>query len=156
MSRRGFLVAAGLAGPLALVLVWLPSSVSGQAQPPPSTANGEWPHYAADQSSTRYSPLDQIDATNFNELEVAWTFKTENLGGSPEYKLEGTPLMIDGVLYTTAGTRRAVVALDGATGELIWMYSLREGLRGGLSPRQLSGRGVPTGLTDVATTACCT
>ena len=84
----------------------------------------------------------QIDATNFNELEVAWTFKTENLGGSPEYKLEGTPLMIDGVLYTTAGTRRAVVALDGATGELIWMYSLREGLRGGLSPRQLSGRGV--------------
>ena len=142
MSRRVFLVAAGLAGPLALVLVWLPSSVSGQAQPPPSTANGEWPHYAADQSSTRYSPLDQIDATNFNELEVAWTFKTENLGGSPEYKLEGTPLMIDGVLYTTAGTRRAVVALDGATGELIWMYSLREGLRGGLSPRQLSGRGV--------------
>ena len=142
MSRRVFLVAAGLAGPLALVLVWLPSSVSGQAQPPPSTANGEWSHYAADQSSTRYSPLDQIDATNFNELEVAWTFKTENLGGSPEYKLEGTPLMIDGVLYTTAGTRRAVVALDGATGELIWMYSLREGLRGGLSPRQLSGRGV--------------
>lgn len=141
MSRRVFFAAAGL-GLLALWLAWVPLSVSGQVRPGPSTVNGEWPHYAADQASTRYSPLDQIDATNFNDLEVAWTFKTDNLGGAPEYKLEGTPLMIDGVLYTTAGTRRAVVALDGATGELIWMYSLREGRRGGMSPRQLSGRGV--------------
>ena len=63
------------------------------------------------------SPLDQINAANFNKLEVAWRFKTDNLGTRPEYKLEGTPLVIKGVLYTTAGTRRSVVALDGRTGE---------------------------------------
>jgi len=50
--------------------------------------------------------------------------------------------MIDGVLYTTGGTRRSVVALDGKDGELMWAHSLREGRRAGIAPRQLSGRGV--------------
>ena len=80
--------------------------------------------------------------SNFNKLEVAWRFKTDNLGTRPEYKLEGTPLAIKGVLYTTAGTRRSVVALDGRTGELIWSHSYREGNRAAIAPRQLSGRGV--------------
>src|SRR5262249_60576018 len=64
------------------------------------------------------------------------------LGPRPEFKLEGTPLAINGILYTTGGTRRSVVALDGRTGELIWAHSLREGHRAAVSPRQLSGRGV--------------
>jgi len=122
-------------------LVWV-ASVSGQSGGMPSTQNGEWPHYNADLKGTRYSPLDQIDASNFNELEVAWRFKTDNLGPHPEFKLEGTPLMIKGVLYTTAGTRRSVVALDAKTGELIWAHSLREGKRAAVAPRQLSGRGL--------------
>ena len=63
-------------------------------------------------------------------------------GPRPEYKLEGTPLMVNGVIYTTAGTRRSVVALDAKTGELIWVHSMREGARGAIAPRQLSGRGV--------------
>ena len=50
--------------------------------------------------------------------------------------------MIKGVIYTTAGTRRSVVALDAKTGELMWVYSLREGNRAAIAPRQLSGRGV--------------
>jgi quinoprotein glucose dehydrogenase len=108
----------------------------------PSTKNGDWPYYTADLKGTKYSPLDQINASNFNKLEVAWRFKTDNLGTRPEYKLEGTPLAIKGVLYTTAGTRRSVVALDGKTGELMWVYSLREGNRAAIAPRQLSGRGV--------------
>ncbi len=108
----------------------------------PSTAKGDWPLYTADLHGTKYSPLDQIDASNFDDLEVAWSFKTDNLGNRPEYKLEGTPLAVNGILYTTAGTRRAAIALDGATGELIWMYSMREGKRGGYAPRQLSGRGL--------------
>ena len=141
MSRRLPLVAAAVVL-VAGAAIWRTFSVAGLAEPLPSTARGEWPHYAADQWSTRYSPLDQIDASNFDDLEVAWTFKTDNLGAAPEYKLEGTPLMIGGVLYTTAGTRRAAIALDAKTGELIWMHSLREGRRGGLAPRQLSGRGL--------------
>ncbi len=117
--------------------VW---SQTGTGQP--STKNGEWPHYTADLKGSKYSPLDQINASNFNNLEVAWRFKTDNLGTRPEYKLEGTPLMIKGVLYTTGGTRRSVVALDAKTGEEMWVYSLREGKRAAIAPRQLSGRGV--------------
>ena len=115
-----------------------------QAQSPgfPSPKSGDWPHYTADIRGSRYSPLDQITAANFNKLEVAWRFKTDNLGTFPEFKLEGTPLAVRGVLYTTAGTRRAVVALDGKTGEVIWVHSMREGKRAAVSPRQLSGRGV--------------
>src|SRR5215470_11460046 len=102
----------------------------------------DWRSYGGDLRYQHYSPLAQIDASNFNSLEVAWRFKTDNLGPFPEFKLEGTPLMVKGVLYTTGGTRRSVIALDGRTGELIWEHSLREGKRAAVSPRQLSGRGV--------------
>jgi quinoprotein glucose dehydrogenase len=116
--------------------------LGGQPAGMPSTKNGDWTHYTADVRGTKYSPLDQVTAANFNQLEVAWRFKTDNLGTRPEFKLEGTPLAIRGVLYTTAGTRRSVVALDGKTGELIWTHSYREGNRAAIAPRQLSGRGV--------------
>src|SRR6058998_1657182 len=104
--------------------------------------NGEWRSYGADVGSTRYSPLDQINAVNFNKLEVAWRFKTDNLGPRPEFQYEGTPLMANGVVYATGGTRLAVFALDAATGELFWTHSEREGTRGANAPRQLSGRGL--------------
>jgi quinoprotein glucose dehydrogenase len=107
-----------------------------------STQNGEWPHYTGDLTGARYSPLDQINAENFNKLEVAWRFKTDNLGTRPEYKLEGTPLMVNGMLYATAGTRRAVVALKPDTGELVWVHTEFEGKRATHAPRQLSGRGL--------------
>ena len=90
----------------------------------------------------RYSALDQINASNFNQLQIAWRFKTENFGPEPEYKFESTPLMVNGVLYTTAGSRRAVVALDPATGEVLWTHAEHEGARGAAAPRQLSGRGL--------------
>src|SRR5438034_4638520 len=102
----------------------------------------EWPSYAADTHGTRYRPLDQINASNFNKLEVAWRFKTDNIGNRLEYKLEGTPLMVKGVLYATAGSRRAAVALDAATGELPGVHGEHEGARGAAAPRQLSGRGL--------------
>src|ERR1043166_3354351 len=107
-----------------------------------STAKGDWPSYTGDTRGTRYSPLDQINAKNFNDLEVAWRFKTDNLGSRPEYKLEGTPLVVNGKLYTTAGTRRSVISLDAATGELLWVHRYPEGVRGANAPRQLSGRGL--------------
>jgi len=102
----------------------------------------EWPTYAADLAGTRYRPLDQINASNFSKLEVVWRFKTDNLGNRPEYKLEGTPLMVNHRLYATAGSRRAVIALDPATGELLWVHGEHEGARGAAAPRQLSGRGL--------------
>jgi len=125
-------------------VVWaaLAPRVSTQAPGFPSLKNGDWFHYTADMHGSRYSPLDQINADNFNKLEVAWRFKTDNFGTFPEYKLEGTPLAIRGILYTTAGTRRDVIALDGRTGEIVWVHSMREGKRAAVAPRQLSGRGV--------------
>ena len=128
---------------LLLGLTWA-AGISGQGRssPDPSTLNGEWPHYTGDLRGTRYSPLDQINASNFNQLEVVWRFKTDNLGTRPEFKLEGTPLVASGVLYATAGTRRAVVALDATTGELLWVHRNPEGRRGALAPRSLSGRGL--------------
>ena len=134
------IVLAGLF--MAVAVVWTLAPVAGQGGGQPSTSRGEWPHYTADVKGTRYSPLDQITAANFSKVEVAWRFKTDSLGPYPEYKLEGTPLMVNGVIYTTGGTRRAVVALDARSGELIWVHSLREGKRAAVSPRQLSGRGV--------------
>jgi quinoprotein glucose dehydrogenase len=101
-----------------------------------------WPTYGADLGNSRYRALDQIHAGNFSKLEVAWRFKTDSLGNRPEYKLEGTPLMVHGVVYATAGSRRAAIALDAATGELLWVHGEREGARGAAAPRQLSGRGL--------------
>ncbi len=105
-------------------------------------ANGEWRTYGGDLGNTHYSPLSQIDAGNFSKLRVAWRFKTDNLGPRPEFNFEGTPLMAGGVMYSTAGTRRAVVALDAATGELLWVHGEHEAARGAAAPRQLSGRGL--------------
>jgi len=103
---------------------------------------GEWPTYGGDLASTRYSPLDQINATNFSKLQLAFRFKTESLGPRPEFQFQSTPLMVNGRLFTTAGTRRAAVALDATTGEMLWMHSENEGKRGEAAPRQLSGRGL--------------
>src|SRR6476619_3321440 len=130
---RAFAVA--LSGAIGLVLI----AAAAQAQVKPK--DGEWWSYTADTAGTRYRPLDQINASNFSKLEVAWRFKTDNIGNRPEYKLEGTPLEVGGIVYATAGSRRAVIALDAVTGELLWVHGEKEGARGAAAPRQLSGRG---------------
>ena len=106
------------------------------------TENGEWRSYGGDIANTRYSGLDEISAENFGDLEVAWRVNTANFGPNPEYNFQSTPLMVDGVLYSTAGSRRSVIALDAGTGELLWMHRLDEGERGAAAPRRLSGRGL--------------
>ena len=128
---------------LALGVAAFTPRIQGQNTGQPTTKNGEWPMYTADLSGSKYSPLDQINASNFSKMEVAWRFKTDNLGPRPENKLEGTPIMVKGTVYAVAGTRRAVVALNAATGEMKWMYALDEGERATRwAPRQLSGRGL--------------
>jgi quinoprotein glucose dehydrogenase len=109
------------------------------AAPAPDT---EWRTYGGDLASTRYAPLDQINASNFNDLEVAWRFKPDNFGPRPEITMQSTPLVVKGRMYTTVGTRRDIVSLDAATGELLWMYRLEEGARADRAPRKLSGRGL--------------
>ena len=124
-----------------LTVALLSVALTAAAQEP-GTANGEWPSYGGNLSHDRYSPLDQITAENFSDMELAWRFSTDNLGPRPETNFQSTPLMVNGMLYTTAGRRRAAVALDPETGEMLWMHRVDEGERGEEAPRQLSGRGL--------------
>ena len=102
----------------------------------------EWHYYGGDAGSQRYSPLDQIDGDNFDRLEIAWRWSAANFGPAPEYNYRATPIMVDGTLFVTAGLRRAVVAIEAATGETLWTWRFDEGARGDSAPRSNSGRGV--------------
>jgi quinoprotein glucose dehydrogenase len=106
------------------------------------TRQTEWLNNRGDPGSTSYSPLDQVNRDNVSKLRIAWRWKSDNFGPTPEFYFRATPLMAEGVLYTTAGLRRSVVAIDASTGETLWMYRLDEGTRGTIAPRRNSGRGV--------------
>ena len=135
-SLPGVAAAAAALAAAALLVASVPAAAQH------GTTGGDWRTWAGDLGATRYAPLDEIDAGNFDDLVVAWTYRTDNLGPSPDFNLQSTPLVVDGVLYTTAGSRRAVVALDAGTGEHLWLYRLDEGERAERSVRRLSGRGV--------------
>ena len=91
MTSRSVLASLGLL----VALAWTTVGVRGQS----GTKNGESRTYGGDLGSTHYAPLDQITRGNFKDLQVAWRFKTEILGRRPDFNLEATPLMINGVLY---------------------------------------------------------
>jgi quinoprotein glucose dehydrogenase len=136
-GARSHILCALSAGSLSVLLCALPAAAQHGAK------GGEWRVYGGDFGSTKYSPLDQINRENVKDLKIVWRWKTDNFGPTPEYRSEATPLMVHGVLYTTAGLRRNVAALDAATGETLWTYRLDEGQRwrnatGGRN----SGRGV--------------
>jgi quinoprotein glucose dehydrogenase len=137
LTRRLMLTTTA-AGVAAVALPFAAEDARAQTMP----ADTDWTSYGGNLAYHRYKPLDQINAANFDKLEVAWQFKTDNLGGRPEFILQGTPLLIKGRLYCTAGSRRDVVCIDAANGELIWVHRMDEGARASNAPRQLSGRGV--------------
>ena len=103
---------------------------------------GDWPDYGGDMGAQRYSPLDQINAENVDSLEIAWRFSTENIGPTPESNATFTPLEVGGVIYTTVGATRNVVALDATNGQLLWIWRPQEGERFDAAPRKGSGRGL--------------
>jgi quinoprotein glucose dehydrogenase len=115
----------------------------------------EWPHYGGDLAHTRYAPLEQINASNFGSLEIAWRFSVANMGPTPEMRLQSTPLVVDGVLYTTGGTRRAVTALDAATGEQLWRRRL-PATSSSCRPRTRRSRRPTRRTTSSATSAATT
>ena len=107
-----------------------------------SPVKSDWTTYGADLASTRYSPLDQVNKDNFGKLQIAWRLNTNNLGPNPDRLYASTPLMVNGILYTTAGTARTVVAMNPGTGQMLWLYQLDEGDRGQFAPRRGAGRGL--------------
>ena len=124
----------------AIALVLAGASALGQGDKPAPAV--EWKTYGADLASTRYSPLDQINRENFSKLQIAWRLKTDPFGPRPDILYSSTPLVVGNVLFTTAGTRRAVLALNAATGEILWMHTEDEGTRGQNAARSGAGRGV--------------
>lgn len=112
----------------ALVISLLAATLPLAAQT--GTQNGQWRYYGGDDYNTRYSPLDQINEQNVGTLQVAWRWKSTNFGPTPQATSETTPLMVNGVLYFTAGTRRTLIAADAATGETIWTHRVDETDRG--------------------------
>jgi quinoprotein glucose dehydrogenase len=145
MLRSGTTKLAALAAVstvLAGVLVTQVKSTTAQAKPlVRGNAYGEWRYWGADQWSTRYSPLDQINASNFDKLQVAWTWKGGEKFGPDEY-YRTTPLYANGRLFTVVSTKRHVVALDPESGKELWSYKVEEGIRWQKAPRQFAGRGL--------------
>lgn len=105
------------------------------------SGGADWRYISGDAGGTKYSPLDQIDASNVGKLKIAWRWTSENFGPRPDYNLEVTPLAVNGRLYFAAGVQRAAIAVDGATGQTLWAYHLDEGERGDRAPRN-NNRGV--------------
>ena len=112
------------------------------AQPMLGTENGEWRYLGGNVGHTRYSPLDQINRENFEDLEIAWIFHSDNFGPNLDYFSRSTPMYVDGVVYTVMTPRRQVVALDPATGEILWTFREPDTIRHQRSPRQAYGKGV--------------
>src|SRR5688572_26769276 len=125
-------------GILVLALSW-PMPGRGQR----GATGSEWRAYRAEEGSTAYSALDLINRDNVKNLQVAWTWKFDNYGGaaSETVATETTPLMVNGVLYFTAGARRTVVAARATTGETLWTWRPDEGARFDQAPRKVH-RGV--------------
>jgi quinoprotein glucose dehydrogenase len=101
---------------------------------------GEWRYWGGDAWSSRYSAVDQINASNFNSLQVAWQWNAGAFGSDEYYRT--TPLYANGRLFTVATTRRVATAIDPENGETLWMWRLDEGIRWQKAPRQFAGRGL--------------
>ena len=136
LTAAALLLAAACSSPQPASRLTPPSPQAGPAAP------GEWRHWGADASSTRYSPLSQIDASNFEELEVAWIWKSDNFSPSREPLLRATPIYVNGTLYSVAGSRRTAVAIDPATGETLWAFREPSTKRWEDSMRKNYGKGV--------------
>jgi glucose dehydrogenase len=120
-------------------------AASSYAQRLPGTENGEWRYLGGDAGHTRSSPLNQINASNFSQLEEVWLWRSDNFGPNLDYFSRSTPIYVDGMLYTVATPRRQVVAIDPATGETLWTFREPETVRHLRSPRQAYGKGVGYG-----------
>jgi len=115
----------------------------------PGLENGEWHYLGGDAGNTRSSPLlNQINASNFADLQVAWIWRGDNFGPSIEYTFRATPVFVNGVLYTVVGQRRQVVAIDASTGETLWTFREPETTRYLRSPRSDFGKGVAYAEVD--------
>lgn len=117
------------------------------------TRSGEWPSYGGDLGSTKYSPLEQVDAANFENLEVAWTWTSvdadlnleELQAENPDVQIgnfQATPLMVNGSLYIVTALNQ-IASIDPLTGLTRWTYNPESYLNGPpLNPISYHNRGL--------------
>ncbi|HYD25942.1 MAG TPA: PQQ-binding-like beta-propeller repeat protein [Croceibacterium sp.] len=113
-----------------VVAALLSTTVHAQPAGSLAPAPGDWPRYARDLGGTRFSPLDEINAGNVEQLDTAWTFRLRPEGGAA--LLGGTvPIVIDGTMYLPLGN--AVVALEAHTGRELWRHPVQGLVRRGVA-----------------------
>ena len=146
LRRSPTILSFPLAFCLTALLAWtVVTPTQGHAQ---ESTSGEWHYIGGDAGQTRSSTLTQIDASNFEDLEQAWLWRGDNFGPDVAIPSRSTPIYVDGTLYSVAGSRRAVVAIDPATGETLWMFREPHTTRWERSMRASYGKGVAYGEID--------
>ena len=131
-----------LISPFIITVGALASAELALSQTGTSVYEGDWPDIHGGKSAQRYSPLDQINADNVAELEIAWRFSTASFGPPTDFNNPSTPIEVDGILYVNIASTRNVVALDATTGQVLWLWRPQEGERFNHAPRKGAGRGV--------------
>jgi quinoprotein glucose dehydrogenase len=118
---------------------------AGNAPEPRGGTPEEWPYIGGDAYHTRSTPLDQINATNFPNLQVAWQYSNPDVGPTTA---RSTPVYVNGMLFSVAGERRHVVRIDPVTGQTMWRFVEPETPRSQYSMRAGYGKGVAYGEVD--------
>jgi glucose dehydrogenase len=156
MKRRAFEESRRIGGPsltftllLGLALGWALSVPAIAVAQGPGIESGNWTYLGGDAWHNRYTPLNQINPSNFEQLRVAWEWDGRSFGPNTA---RATPSYVDGRLLTVAGDRRSVVSLDPATGRINWShtepmthrwdYSMRAGYGKGVAYAEVDGRPV--------------
>jgi len=132
------------------ITLMLASSVFSQhVNDRPGAESAEWRYIGGDAGHTRSTPLAEINVENFEDMEVEWTWEDNSFGTTSP---RSTPVYADGKLFTVAGSRRHVVAIDPASGETLWSfrephtfrqeYSMRAAWGKGVAYSKIDGRGV--------------
>lgn len=130
---------------LAAAFGWAFSAPPALMAQGPGVEDGAWTYLGGDAWHNRYTPADQIDASNFEDLEIAWEWDAASFGSSTP---RATPSYVDGRLITVTGDRRSVVRLDPESGDLLWSFTEPTTPRWEYSMRASYGKGVAYGEVD--------
>ncbi|MDE2852487.1 MAG: PQQ-binding-like beta-propeller repeat protein [Acidobacteriota bacterium] len=147
-ARMSMVYVRGRYAVLALLIGFVAGAAGAESGEQGRSAHGEWRHHGGDHASSRYSPLAQIDGSNFDRLEIAWRWRSADhevpLDVLPGYDTgfyRSVPLMIGGRLFAPTSLGQ-VALLDPATGEQKWVYNPRTWERGGTTMRPVGARGI--------------
>ena len=113
--------------PLLGSILILSAILTSSAQQPTASRTLDWRLHNLDLAGTRFSPANQINATNVKSLTPRWLFQHGVIDGVSN---QTTPIVVEGVMYVT-DSRGSVYAVDAAEGHLLWSYDVTSLIGGG-------------------------